>query len=77
MREDYISEYWNENKTRHAIISKDEYHYIVRMQAKYYGVMREYRTELLEGKNEMYAEDCAENFVMAIGSFKDLDWEGR
>jgi len=73
MAELHLSDYWNETKTRRASISRDEYHYIVRMEARHYGMMKHYHTELLD-KNLRYAEDCAENFVHAIGSFQHLDW---
>ena len=77
MAELHLSDYWNESKTRHATVSRDEFHYIVRMEARHYGMMKHYHTQLLEDKSQTYAEDCAENFVQAIGSFQHLDWEGR
>ena len=77
MDELHLSTFQNDNGTRVADVLKDKYHYIVRMQARHYGMMREYRTVLLENKSELYAENTAENFVLGIGPFEHLDWEGR
>ena len=63
---------------RKAEVFKDKYHYGVHMyernlKAWGYGHWVLIRTELLEGHNEHYAEDLAENYVQKWGAFKDGD----
>ena len=83
MKEEFITEFWNELRTRHATISKDKYHLIVRMnasQSEWSGSSREmqhYKTLLVGSKTLQYAENTAENFVQAYGEFKDLKLRPR
>jgi len=61
-----ISTFYNEDHKRRAVISKDQYHYIVRCYEREDLKL----TELLENKTLRYAEDLAENFVEGYGAFK-------
>lgn len=77
MGEDYISEYWNPDRTRQASVSKDKHHYIVRMKARRgdQSDLQLYHTELIHDKSLAFVEDMAENFVFSIGAFADLNWD--
>jgi len=77
MAENYISDYWNLERTRQATVSKDDHHYIVRMKARCgdHPDLQLYHTELIHDKSLSFVEDMAENFVFSIGSFADLNWD--
>jgi hypothetical protein len=65
-----LSVFWSDEGERKATVFKDKYHYGVRMEEKVYGQLQHRETRLMEGHNEYYAEDCAENFVKYVGEFK-------
>jgi len=66
-KEIHLSTFMNPEFNRKAELSKDTYHYIVRMFEN--GQLM--KTELLENHSVYYAEDLAENFVQKWGAFKD------
>jgi len=64
-----LSIFWSDEGERKATVFRDEYHYGVKMEQKVFGQLTHRETRLLEGHNERYAEDCAENFVTYVGEF--------
>ena len=61
-----IITFYNDNFKRHATVSKDNYHYIVRC----YNNEKLVKTELVDNHSQHYAEDLAENYVQKWGAFK-------
>lgn len=70
-KEEQISEFYADDGSRKATISRDKYHMIVRLyDIVQGGLLREYDTILFTDKSIRYLEDTCENFVMYYGAFK-------
>lgn len=67
---EFLSEYYSDNRTRKATVYADKYHYVVNLYQN--GELK--HTELITDHSLRYAEDLAENYVLYVGPFKDNTW---